>query len=182
MSPKLKSETSVDAIARPLRPGRGAKIALILSGIVLLSACSSDTTITPVATEPDIVSVKLAQAADRASNALDGIAAIEQQRSPASPKAEDYSQAPANLKQPVTIRWSGPVEQIVKAIADKSGLQYRVTGAFPIAPVTVTLDVYQQPLIEVLKNIGLQAGQRADVAVDAHGGVIEIRYAPIDKS
>ena len=53
----------------------------ILASLVLVLGCEK-TTITPVATEPDIVTVKLAQAADKASKALDSIAGIEQQRSP----------------------------------------------------------------------------------------------------
>lgn len=147
---------------------------------VLLAGCESMTTVTPVATEPDIVSMKLQQAAEKASHALDSIASIEQQRAPASPALEDYSGAPPNLTQPITIRWSGPIEQISKALADRAGLKFRVKGATPPAPLTVNVDAYQQPLMHVLRDIGLQAGQRADVALDAKGGVIEIRYAAPD--
>jgi hypothetical protein len=32
----------------------------------------------------------------------------------------------------------------------------------------------------VLHDIGLQAGHRADLAVDGAGGVVELRYAPAD--
>ena len=156
---------------------------LLLGASLLLFACSNEqTNITPVAAEPDIVSVKLSQAADKAAAALDSIASIEQQRAPATPPMEDYSHAPPALKQPITVRWSGPIEQIGKALADRAGMQFRVTGIAPPAPVTVSLDVYQMPLVEVLKSVGLQAGQRADLAVDGRAGVIEIRYAPIDHS
>jgi len=149
-----------------------------LGCIALLTACESNPTVTPIASEPDIVTAKLEQAADKASQALDTIAGIEQQRTPASPPIEDYSGAPPNLTQPITIRWSGPIEQIAKTLADRAGFRLRVKGAIPPVPLTVTVDSYQQPLIHVLRDIGLQAGQRADLAVDAQGGVIEIRYAP----
>jgi defect-in-organelle-trafficking protein DotD len=164
------------------RDFRLKRVIVALGGIALLAACEQTTTVTPVATEPDIVTAKLEAAADKASRALDSIAGIEQQRAPASPPVEDYTGAPANLTQPVTIRWSGPIEQISKSLAERAGLRFRVTGAIPPVPLTVNLDVYQQPLIHVLRDIGLQAGQRADLAVDAQNGVVEIRYAPPDKS
>ncbi len=155
---------------------------MLVAGTLLLAACEHTATVTPVATEPDIVTAKLEQAADKASAALDSIAGIEQQRAAATPPVEDYSSAPANLMQPITIRWSGPIEQIGKTLADRAGLQFRTKGRVPPVPVTVTIDVYQQPLIHVLRNIGLQAGERADLAVDARGGVVELRYASIDRS
>lgn len=161
----------------PLFSGRRT-VLLALGCIGLLAACEQTSNVTPVAAEPDIVTAKLEQAADKASHALDTISGIEQQRAPASPPIEDYSGAPSNLTQPITIRWSGPIEQITKTLADRAGLRFRVKGSIPPVPLTVTVDVYEQPLIHVLRDIGLQVGQRADLAVDAQGGVVEIRYAP----
>ena len=92
-----------------------AKCLFLICGTLLLTACEQQQTgspVTPVATEPDIVTVKLAQAADKASQALDSIAGIEQMKSPAAPPMEDTSGAPPNLMQPVTLRWSGPIEQV----------------------------------------------------------------------
>jgi len=162
-----------------LRP----KLWALLGTALLLAACEQQTTtVTPVASEPDIVTAKLEQAADRASQALDTIAGVEQQRAPILPPVEDYSMAPPNLTQPITIRWSGPIEQISKMLADRAGLQFRVKGRVPPDPITVTIDVYEEPLFQVLRDIGLQAGQRADLAIDARSGVVEVRYVSIDKS
>jgi hypothetical protein len=154
---------------------------LILPCLVALAGCDHTMTVKPVATEPDIVTVKLAQAADKASAALDSISGIEQQRGPA-PAVEDYSNAPQSLMQPVTLRWSGPIEQVTKTLAEKAGYHFHVKGNVPPVPLTVNIDVYQQPILHVLRNIGLQAGHRADLGVDAAGGMIEVRYAPADKS
>jgi defect-in-organelle-trafficking protein DotD len=154
---------------------------LLLSfvGLAILAGCQNPT-VTPVATEPDIVTVKLAQAADKASNALDSIAGIEQQRSPATPPLEDYTGAPPNLMQPVSIRWSGGIEPVTKTLAERAGLRFRVKGNVPPIPLTVNVDAYQQPILHVLHDIGLQAGHRADLAVDGASGVVELRYAPSD--
>jgi defect-in-organelle-trafficking protein DotD len=156
----------------------------MLGSLMLLVGCEhlTTTTTTPVATEPDIVTVKLAQAADKASQALDSIAGIEQQRSPASPPPEDYTGAPANLMQPISLRWSGPIDQVAKNLAERAGLRFRVKGNVPPVPLTVNVDAYQQPILHVLRDIGLQAGHRADLAVDSAAGVIELRYAALDQS
>jgi len=160
---------------------RASKFLAVFAIAITLSACESTSSVTPIATEPDIVTAKLEQAADKASHALDTIAAIEQQRSPVSPPVENFSDAPSNLSQPISVRWTGPIDQIGKALADRAGMRFRVKGTTPPVPLMVSVDVYQQPLIHVLQDIGLQAGQRADLAVDAQNGVIEIRYAPPDR-
>jgi hypothetical protein len=158
------------------------KNSLIVWGLIVLAGCGDQSvSVKPMATEPDIVSVKLAQAADKAASSLDSISGIEQQRGPA-PSVEDYSNAPANLMQPVTLRWSGPIEQVTKTLAENAGLRFRVKGNLPPVPLTVNVDVYQQPILHVLRNIGLQAGHRADLDVDAATGVVEVRYAPADRS
>jgi defect-in-organelle-trafficking protein DotD len=162
--------------------------------ILTLGGCTTDgafdfmqpsggTSVTPIATEPDIVTVKLAQAADKASKALDGIAGIEQQRNPSiKPVPEDYNNAPPALTQPVSIRWAGPIEQITRTLAERAGYRFRVKGREPSVPLSVTIDAYQEPILHVLRDIGLQAGNRADLAVNMQSSVIEIRYAPNDLS
>lgn len=158
------------------------KTMVALSSLAILVACDDTMAVTPVATEPDIVTVKLAQAADKAAAALDSISGIEQQRNPDIHPVEDYSGVPPNLMQPVTIRWSGPIEQISKSLAERAGLRFHVKGNVPAVPLVVNIDVYQQPIIHVLRDIGLQAGHRADLAVDGATGTVEVRYAAADQS
>lgn len=154
---------------------------LACSALLFLAGCESVTGGTrAIATEPDIVTVKLAQAADKASQALDSIAGIEQQKNPAPP-VENYANAPSNLMQPVSIRWSGPIDQVTKTMADRAGMRFRIKGNPPPVPLTVTVDAYQQPILHVLRDIGLQAGRRADIAVDGAGGAVELRYASVDQ-
>jgi defect-in-organelle-trafficking protein DotD len=170
-------------------------ILLISSAAILLTGCTDfqstwDQTfnptpqVKPVATEPDVVTVKLAQAADKASKALDSIASIEQQKNPTIPAAppDDFANAPPNLMQPVSIRWSGPIEQVARTLADRAGLRFRVKGREPPVPLVVNVDAYQQPILHILRDIGLQAGSRADLAIDQNEGVVEVRYAASDMS
>jgi len=158
---------------------------LTVSGaLLLLAGCSAwDRDVKPVATEPDIVTVKLAQAADKASRALDSIANIEQQRNPTVPPMQDEdANASAALMQPVSLRWSGPVELVGRTLAERAGMRFRVKGSQPPMPVVVNVDAYQQPILHVLRDIGLQAGSRADLAINQNEGVVEVRYAAADRS
>lgn len=154
-------------------------VAVLAVAAVALSACERQ--VTPLATDPDIVSLRIASAAEKAANALDSISGIEQQRAPQQVPPQDYANAPAELTQLITVKWTGPVEQICQTLAARAGYGFSVNGSVPGAPLIVNVDVYQKPLIEVLHDIGLQAGTRADVGVNAVNNRVEINYAPIDK-
>jgi len=161
------------------------KSAFLLAGLALpllsLAGCAGDAKVVPLATEPDLVGTRIAQAAEKASSALNVISGIEQQRGPALPPVEDYSVAPPGLTQLITVKWTGPIEQIGQTLASRAGFVFHTKGVQPPTPLTVAVDVYQRPLIEVLRDLGLQAGARADVAVDAQNGVIELSYAAVDR-
>lgn len=157
------------------------KLAVILCSMMVLAGCEQDPPrIAPVATEPDIVTVKLGLAADKAAKALDVISGIEQRRNPDIKTMDDLTDVPPNLAQPVTLRWSGPADKVVKALGERAGLRYRTRGDAPAAPIIVNIDAYQQPIIQILRDIGLQAGRRADVTVDGRNGAVELHYAPAD--
>ncbi|HAX92003.1 MAG TPA: hypothetical protein DCY07_07335 [Rhodospirillaceae bacterium] len=156
---------------------------LIFAGLFLTSctAMNNAMSVDPVATEPDLVGVRIAQAAEKASKALDTISGIEQYREPQMPPPQDYSAASPALTQTISVRWSGPIEQILTVLAERAGMQFKTYGSPSGVPVIVNLDVYQKPLIEVMHDLGLQAGRRADVSVNNSNNSVEIHYAPADR-
>jgi defect-in-organelle-trafficking protein DotD len=175
----------------------GKKTIVVFGAALLLVGCSdlrdrwdsltsSDSSLPPktgIATEPDIVSIKLAQAADKASKALDAIANIEQQKnSTTAPLQIDYANASPNIMQPVSLRWSGPIDQVSRVLAERAGMRFRTLGRAPEVPLVVNIDAYKQPILHVLRDIGLQAGTRADLSVNQNEGVVEVRYAAADQS
>lgn len=151
----------------------------LLALVASLAACETPSAVVPLVAENDPVALRVAQAAEKASKALDTIAGIEQYKNPLAPM-ENFAGAPPAVSQPITITWSGPVEQIVKTLAAKAGYTYRTAGASPDVALTVMIDSYEKPLIDVLRDVGLQLGNRADVAVDINGQVVQLRYAPTD--
>lgn len=160
---------------------RNPPIIMALICACALSACTAGKPLfqsaPQVVATPDKVSAQLAEAADRASVALETLAAVEQARSPGIAVAPIES-APPELRRAITVNWVGPVETIAKTLAARASYSFNVIGNTPTAPVVVSLDVENKPVIDVLRNIGLQLGMRADIRVDATRRVVEIHYAP----
>jgi len=107
-----------------------------------------------VVASPDTVSAMLADAADRASSALQRLAAIEQKRSPAV-AVEPFGDAPPALMRAITVNWVGPVEGIAETLADRAGYEFSTFGPEPATPIIVSLDVENRPVFEVLRVVGL---------------------------
>ncbi|MBI1215049.1 MAG: DotD/TraH family lipoprotein [Alphaproteobacteria bacterium] len=127
---------------------------------------------------PDPLGLRMAAAVDKASAALQTLASVEQARNPAlSIQAVPY--APQELRRTMTVDWVGPIEPIMRRLADRAGYDLQVNGDTPPAPVVVTLNAKQKMVIDVLRDLGLQAGQRADVVVDPDHRLVELNYAPI---
>lgn len=128
--------------------------------------------------QPDRVSMLLAQAADKASNALETLASVEQKRTP-SGQVPAITGAPRELMRAITINWVGPIDQIAKLLADKADYRFVTLGAIPPTPVTVEINVTNKPIIEVMRSVGLQLGARGDVFVDANQKIVALTYAPV---
>lgn len=127
--------------------------------------------------EPDPVGLRLASAADRASSALQTLASVEQARTPAV-AIQSVPAAPQELRRSVSVEWVGPIEPLARRLADRAGYRFSVNGDAPPAPLVVNVMAKQQSVVEVLRDIGLQAGTRADIAVDVDHKLVELNYAP----
>ena len=130
-----------------------------------------------VVAEPNSVDVMIADAADRATRALETLADIENTKSPVKSVAV-VPNAPQELQRAVTFEWTGPVEPLVNELSKKAGYNYSTVGDAPSLPIIVNLRATNQPLIDVLRSIGLQMGARGDLKVNGQARVMEIHYAP----
>ena len=131
-----------------------------------------------IVASPDKVSSMLAEAADRASGALEQLAAVETARTPGVAVAP-IANAPRELRRAITVNWVGPVEPITKTLADRASYRFLVIGNPPAVPIVVSLDVENTPVIDVLRDVGLQMGARADIRVDAQRRIVEVHYPPV---
>lgn len=128
--------------------------------------------------EPDPVALRLAAAVDRASSALETLAAVEQTRTP-NQKLQAVPYAPQELRRTMTLDWVGPIEPVTQRLADRAGYTFKINGDIPPAPIVVSIKAKQKSVIDILRDVGLQAGLRADVSVDPEHRVVELNYAPI---
>lgn len=131
-----------------------------------------------VVAQPDKVSMLLAQSADKAANALETLAAVEQKRTPEA-QVPAITGAPPELARAVTINWVGPVDQIVKLLADKASYRFVSLGSAPATPVVVDVNVTNKPIVEVLRSVGFQLGARADIYVDSTERLVALTYSPV---
>lgn len=150
----------------------------LLPLVTIVAACAPVMSKPQIAASPDKVSLLLADAADRASTALETLAAVEQARSPGVAVAP-IENAPPELKRAMTISWNGPVEPIARKLADRAGYSFQTVGAAPPVAVVVNVNVENMPVIDILRSIGLQLGVRADIRVDAENRMVEVHYAPV---
>ncbi|MGB4057539.1 MAG: DotD/TraH family lipoprotein [Alphaproteobacteria bacterium] len=150
--------------------------------VLLLAACDTPSeefsnAHPQLVAEPDSVSAMLADAADRAAHSLETLASVEYSRGPGV-AVGPVGDAPAELRRAVTLNWVGPVEPITKMLADRAGYNFLVVGNPPPVSVVVSIDANNRPVIEVLRNVGLQLGMRGDIKVDGTGRVVELHYPP----
>lgn len=152
-----------------------------LSLVVMLAACGTfgahkGAQKPQLVAEPDGPTLMLADAADRATRALETLAAVEQSRTPTAAAAAMVPNAPPELQKAVTFTWAGPVEPVARDLAGRSGYTFNTVGSAPTAPIVVNINAYNQPIVHVLRDIGLQMGSRADLRLDANARVVEIIY------
>ena len=154
-------------------------LTLFSLGALMIAGCTNRVIESPqIAASPDKVSLMLAEAADRASRSLETLAAVEQAKSPGV-AVQPIHNAPLELQRTISVEWIGPAEQIAQKLADRASYQFFAYGDPPPVPLLVNINVEDRPVIEVLRDIGLQLGVRADVKVDATRKVVELHYAPV---
>lgn len=150
-----------------------------------LAGCSADTNryfsggSPQVAAPPDNVSAMLAQAADRASVALESLAAVEAHKTPLPSSTAPIANVPHGLSRAITVQWTGPVEPVVKMLASHAGYKFNTIGSPPPNDLIVNVDAENTEVIEILRSIGLQMGSRANIQVNGEQEIVEIAYASV---
>jgi len=150
---------------------------LAISLVFLVSGCAyRQKAIPQLVSEPNSVDLMLADAADRATRALETLASMEQATKPGN-NVTAVPNAPQELRRALTFEWTGPAEPLVQEMAKQAGYDFAIMGAKPPLPIIITIKATNMPIIEILRDIGLQMGGRADMKVDARNQRMEIHYA-----
>lgn len=157
---------------------------LLIASIAFLSACTS----TPNPNNIAIISndygvhtaeVKLAQAADSSSQALQELAEIEQSTHPAAKLPQPISPEAIGMSQLTTVDWNGPVGPLVAKIAQIANYKVHVLGTVPAIPPLVSISAKDTPLADILRDAGFQCGPKVNIVVYPKSRIIELRYARV---
>jgi defect-in-organelle-trafficking protein DotD len=148
---------------------------LTLTG--LLSGCASHFSdyMPPPPPGGDPAAIQLAIAARSVTSSLTTLEGIGKAENPHYeknlPDPRGYG-----MNQLASIDWTGPIGPLVEKLAVASGYRIRVLGSPPPIPIIVAIHAENLPLAVILRNADYQAGEKADVAVYAKQGTIELRY------
>lgn len=115
---------------------------------------------------PDPAEMRLVEAVERAELALASLARALPAPGPES-GLPDANSLPAALRRPVTVDWTGPIETLAADLARRAGYGFAQAGRAPARPLIVAVVAKDEPLIAVLRDLGLRAGSAATLTVDA---------------
>ena len=125
--------------------------------------------------QTDPAEMRLAEAAERAEAALTALARIQAAETP-PPAVGVPLEVPAALRRPMTLDWIGPLETLAATLARRAGYRFVGAGAAPVRPVMVAIEAANRPLIEVLRDAGIQAGTAATLTVDAERRTVRLDW------
>ena len=160
----------------------GAAIGGAVLGAFALSACQSldldwmkgRDAERPAAAVSDPAAVRLAEAATRAQEAATRLA--EERAAGVPPTVDIPRMVTPELQTPVTLDWIGPLENVAQRLAEDIGYDFVVAGPRPPAPVMVEVSAKDEPAIFVLRDIGIQAKDRAHLTTDAGRMVVRLDW------
>ena len=149
----------------------------ILSALV--TGCATGYKKPPVNNPSDDASIKLAEAAVSVSDSMLEMAKVQKVITP--PNKDNTMTIPNayNMQARASVDWSGPIEELTDRIAKASHYKLRVLGKVPSVPILISLNLKDQSLAEILRDIDYQAGIKANIHVYPNSQVIELRYAKI---
>lgn len=147
---------------------------LVLAALVMTSACAATDHGGPEAhgeTEDPAV-LRLVEAATRAEKALLALAREGGEMNASPPRV-----VPEELLQKVSVDWIGPLEPLAADMAKRAGYRFAESGPPAVRPLMVTIHASGTPLVLVLRDAGLQAGDAARLVVDARTREIRVERA-----
>jgi len=146
---------------------------------VLLVSCGNVKIIpnqSKVLSSSDPALVETAEAAVSVSHSLSELGLAQRNQQGLLKRESEASDLPRVMSRLVSIDWAGPVEPLVKQLAENTQLRLKVIGKEPAIPVLVSLRKRDTSVYEVLQDVRGQVGDRADIMVFPSSGVIELHY------
>ena len=130
----------------------------------------------PIAGVTDEASAKLAEAAGSVSQSLLELAAVD--KANMAPQAAKRYPTVAKMQIPgvSSIGWNGPIQPLLKQIADAAGFRLVVAGKAPAIPIMVLVRAQERSNAEIVQDAALQADNRATVITNAPMHTLYLTY------
>ena len=166
---------------------RTAKGILVVGMLSLLAACAKPqpqqvimsyitTDSAPAQTTDSNAQSQLSQAAGSVAKSLQQLSAIQQATHPHAQLAPPIDPAKIGMAQQASLNWTGPIEPLMRKIAQASGYKLSIIGQAPSIPVVISISIQNQPLASILRDAIYQAESQATVSVYPTHKIIELRY------
>ena len=163
------------------------KIILFLPLLILIAGCSSKKEVRlklsyiPADTVPAQITdeqaqAQVAEAATAVGHSLQELSAVQMTVHPPKKLQRPFNPKTIGMGKLASISWTGPVEPVLKKIAQATHYKLRVIGKRPVIPVLVSLNIRNQPIATILRNIMYQIVMKANIAVYPKSRTIELRY------
>lgn len=150
----------------------------LFSSALMLAGCAS----APKAAAPtDPAQARLDAAASDIQRSLLRLSEAEQyERMKVAPGSAHLLDQFPGLERKVTMPWNGPLTPAVMRLAAEGGYEFELLGRAPALPILVQIGPEPASISDHLRNLGVQAGDRADVEVSprtpTRKGVIVVEY------
>lgn len=164
------------------------KLIILLPALFLLASCSDHKKIVdlnlrylpantvPAETSNAEAEAQIAEAATAVGQSLQELSAVQMTVHPPTSLPKPYDPNAIGMSKLASISWTGPVEPVLRKIAQTTQYQLRVIGKKPILPVLISVNMHNQPIATILRNITYQIVMKANIAVYPKSRTIELRY------
>lgn len=126
--------------------------------------------------QADQALVDTAEAAVSISHSLSDLGLAQRNQQGMLKRESEANALPQVLARLVSIDWAGPVEPLVKQLADLTQLRVKVIGVEPPIPVLVSLNKRDSSVYNILQDVQGQIQNRAEILVYPSSGVVELHY------
>lgn len=162
----------------------------ILAGALVLAGCSDGvkqvnlhlkyitTKSVPITSTDKDAQAEVASAAIATSGSLEELSAIQMASQHTKTLPKPFNPRITGMTELASIDWNGPVQPIVKQLASASNYRLRVLGVAPAIPDLVIVNMQNQPIADILRNVMFQVQNKATIKVYPKSRVIELRYLP----
>lgn len=150
---------------------------LLISTMILMTGCaSSQCKMTDEADTNTDATAQIAEAAAAISQSLSELATVTRATTTPNKRCLPSAEDCPGLTNTVSIDWSGPVEPLVRRLADAAGYRMRVLGVRPAIPAIVTISAKDTRVGDLIRDIAFQSGGKINISVLPRANVIEMRY------